>query len=86
MKEVLSSLFGFGRALRPDGTTTLRPDGIKLQQRTMIESYAREYTNKGVRIIPIMVRPLPGVSRGKGGKQAHRKSGVRAIRRAAGKL
>lgn len=74
---------GIGRAFRP-ASPGFGQDFTNV--RTEIVSYTREFTNRGVNIIPVEVRALSGRSRGKGGKQAHRKTGVRAIRRAAGKI
>ena len=38
---------------------------LQFNQRTEIVTYTKQYTRKGVRIVPLEVRALPGNSRGK---------------------
>ena len=85
-KSILTSIFGL---LGRTAAMAVPAPGFGqdfTNVRTELVSYAREFTNRGVEIVPIEVRSIGGRSRGKGGKQAHRFTGVRAIRRAAGKI
>ena len=53
----------FGNAFSTPFAAVLRD--LAPPQRTEIVSYTKRYTRKGVRIIPLEVRALPGRSRGK---------------------
>lgn len=53
----------FGNAFSPPFAAKLLE--ILPPQRTEIVTYTKRYTRKGVRIIPLEVRALPGRSRGK---------------------
>lgn len=53
----------FGNAFSLPYTTMLRD--VTPPQRTEIVTYTKRYTRKGVRIVPLEVRALPGNSRGK---------------------
>lgn len=53
----------FGNAFSTPFAAALRD--LAPPQRTEIVTYMKRYTRKGVRIIPLEVRALPGRSRGK---------------------
>lgn len=53
----------FGNAFSTPFAAALRD--LTPPQRTEIVTYTKRYTRKGVRIIPLEVRALPGRSRGK---------------------
>jgi hypothetical protein len=53
----------FGNAFSTPFANALRD--VTPPQRTEIVTYTKRYTRKGVRIVPLEVRALPGNSRGK---------------------